>query len=471
MASNWNTAGAVPVKNEKGEMTMKKVKVHRYIAGKRPDYAQEIDESSESDFEEEESADVEQQKYQYYVEKSSNLSKEREKDISDWVINKSENRVEQENVDAEVEDRRLRRLQEREKAEESFEDRIARHRKIQEPEVLMDDDKMDLDEENQEEENNNENIDEDEQANDKDEEERIRYRLALKQKALEKQAEEELLDREEDQKYVREGLSEEDEEEEESEEEEDSESDEELAPRLKPVFVSKRDRITIIEKEREALKQRQIEIEKMQLHEESCKHTRKIIEEEIKREKLAEKEAEENIACDFITDDENDETEYEAWKLRELKRIKRDREEKENREREKEEIIRLRNMSEEERLAELKKNPKVITNLREKGHYKFLQKYYHRGAFFLHEDQEILKRDVSAPTLEDHFDKTVLPKVMQVKNFGMAGRTKYTHLADQDTTRLDDNPWKTQEDSVTKKYAGGSKQVFDKPSTKKRKSN
>ena len=45
-------------------------------------------------------------------------------------------------------------------------------------------------------------------------------------------------------------------------------------------------------------------------------------------------------------------------------------------------------------------------------------------------------RDVAQPTLEDHFDKTVLPKVMQVKNFGRAGRTKYTHLVDQDTTEV-----------------------------------
>lgn len=30
------------------------------------------------------------------------------------------------------------------------------------------------------------------------------------------------------------------------------------------------------------------------------------------------------------------------------------------------------------------------------------------------EEQDVFKRDFSAPTLEDHFNKTILPKVMQV---------------------------------------------------------
>ncbi len=52
------------------------------------------------------------------------------------------------------------------------------------------------------------------------------------------------------------------------------------------------------------------------------------------------------------------------------------------------------------------------------------------------DEDDTFKRDFGQPTLEDHFDKTVLPKVMQVKDFGRAGRTKYTHLVDQDTTEV-----------------------------------
>ena len=157
---------------------------------------------------------------------------------------------------------------------------------------------------------------------------------------------------------------------------------------------------------------------------------------------------------------------------------------------------RLRNLTEEERRLELKMNPKKVTNKASKGKYKFLQKYYHRGAFFLDKEEDVFKRDISSgktqkfnlqryqnkkikftyivffsATLEDKFDKTVLPKVMQVKNFGRSGRTKYTHLVDQDTTQFD-AAW-SQESAQNLKFqvnhAAGMKSVFERPSSKKKK--
>ena len=52
-------------------------------------------------------------------------------------------------------------------------------------------------------------------------------------------------------------------------------------------------------------------------------------------------------------------------------------------EREHQDVERLRNLTEDQWRMEVKSNPKQITNKADKGKYRFLQKYYHRGAFFL----------------------------------------------------------------------------------------
>ena len=75
------------------------------------------------------------------------------------------------------------------------------------------------------------------------------------------------------------------------------------------------------------------------------------------------------------------EAEFEAWRLRELARIKRDKEAEVQRELEREEIERRRALPEEQRLKEDMENAKRTRDEKPKGQQKFLQKYWHKGAF------------------------------------------------------------------------------------------
>lgn len=65
-----------------------------------------------------------------------------------------------------------------------------------------------------------------------------------------------------------------------------------------------------------------------------------------------------------------------------------------------------------------------MSQIQPKEKWKFLQKYWHKGAFFQETSDnpyakdnvdDVYTRDYSAPTGEDKLDKSVLPKVMQVK--------------------------------------------------------
>ncbi|TNN33619.1 Microfibrillar-associated protein 1 [Liparis tanakae] len=427
-----STAGAVPVRNEKGELSMEKVKVKRYVSGKRPDYAPM------------ESSDEEDEDFQF-VKKGKEAEAELELEEED------------------VSDPRLKRLLNR--VSEDVEERLARHRQIAEPEVVAESsdesDEGTWQPELQEESSDEEEEEEEEEV---DDEEIERRRSMMRQRATERKSDDmEVMEVEEEGKSGAESESE-------SEYEEYTDSEDEAEPRLKPVFIRKKDRVTVAEREVEELKQRELEAEAKKQVEERRRYTLKIVEEEAK------KEFEENrrtlLALDSLdTDGENEEEEYEGWKVRELKRIKRDRETREVMEKEKAEIERFHNLTEEERRAELRNSGKQVTNKASKGKYKFLQKYYHRGAFFMDEEENVYKRDFSAPTLEDHFNKTILPKVMQVKNFGRSGRTKYTHLVDQDTTSFD-SAWaqeSAQNSKFFKQKAAGVRDVFDRPTVKKRK--
>lgn len=198
-----------------------------------------------------------------------------------------------------------------------------------------------------------------------------------------------------------------------------------------------------------------------------------IISQELERERI---QAEFEKAQDFKnvsdTDYPNDELEYSKWKIRELARLKRREETLTSSLEQRESINTCRNLSNEEIEAQKAKEGRLL-NQKNKSKLKFLQKYYHKGAFFVDEGRtaELLaSKDFSAPTLEDKFDKTLVPKVMQVKNFGRSGRVKYTHLTDQDTTLNIKNwsaPLKKPDLAFKRPYVPN--EDFSKPTYKKKK--
>lgn len=324
-------------------------------------------------------------------------------------------------------DRRLRRLAET--RAENKEELRADHRRIRQAEIVSTAE--------EEKERQEADVDEEDEEAQEERRRRIRERQLLREQ-------EELLPQEEDELV-------EDEESEESEYETDSEDEQLGMAMVKPVFIPKSQRDTVAERERLEEEERQLEeLVKKRLEARKIE-TRQIVVEEIKKEEHIEKALNEEANIEDVdTDDElNEAEEYESWKNREIARIKRDREERDARLKEKEEIEKVRNMTEEERREWERKNPKPLRQTKQK--WKFMQKYYHKGAFFQEGADDVIQsagkddiysRDFSEPTGEDKMDKSILPKVMQVKHFGRSGRTKWTHLVNEDTTDWN-APWAT----------------------------
>ena len=139
----------------------------------------------------------------------------------------------------------------------------------------------------------------------------------------------------------------------------------------------------------------------------------------------------------------------EAWEVRELLRVLRDLKDFVTLRTDEMEMERRRKMTDEERYQEDMKDGKY----RRPGEQRrrngdgtaHMQKYHHRGAFYMDEDTlgKAGKDDIRhkaaeyalAATGDDKFNKKAMPKVLQVKKFGFAGySTKYKGLAEEDTT-------------------------------------
>ncbi|KHO01476.1 microfibril-associated protein [Metarhizium album ARSEF 1941] len=174
-----------------------------------------------------------------------------------------------------------------------------------------------------------------------------------------------------------------------------------------------------------------------------------LVEEQIKRD-LAARAAgkkhwddDENPDSDVDTADGLDPAAEEAaWRVRELKRLKRARLAIEERERELAEVERRRNLTEEERRAE---DEAHLARQREekegRGRMSFMQKYYHKGAFFQEEAEAagLLRRDIMGTRIADDVrNREALPEYLQRRDMtrlGKKGATKYRDMRSEDTGR------------------------------------
>ena len=228
---------------------------------------------------------------------------------------------------------------------------------------------------------------------------------------------------------------------------------------FKPVFVSKAKRDANAKAEAAARDmmdggdddQKNEEEEKMMIKKQNA---REAVQREITLEyqrEVAEKDyAGEEVNTDSDDDDEEEARKnYEQWKMREFKRVVRDRCKQRLEMEEEEERERLRNMTEEERelyATKLKALKDAKEHGKEKSKMRFMQKYYHKGAFFQDagddefattEKAEIFNRDFNEATnAEKGVDRTTVPEAMRLRQgqFGKAGRSKWTHLSNEDTT-------------------------------------
>ncbi|KAJ1979402.1 hypothetical protein H4R35_001536, partial [Dimargaris xerosporica] len=162
------------------------------------------------------------------------------------------------------------------------------------------------------------------------------------------------------------------------------------------------------------------------------RETRQIIADRIRAELQEAKQTSHSELQDVDDVDRSDEedAEYELWKARELARCERNRTEEEIRLAELEEIERRRNLTEEERRRE------DADRLHEQRQAKFeSRRPVKMGAFYTEEHADLVNRTIEVSA--DDKARTRLPEIMQAKNFGRSGQTKWKSLQHADTSQRD----------------------------------
>jgi len=284
-----------------------------------------------------------------------------------------------------------------------------------------------------------------EEPEEEEDTEETRRRKARERYLASRQQEQPIIEQEEEE----EGEEEDEEEDEEEEEEEEDDNDNDywnVQPVFRPTFVKKEARATIKTEEEITKEDEQYEIERERERELRKIEAHRKLKEELDRDEKEQTLQDLEHKEDISDGDGDPDKEYEEWIERELGRLRLSIRTKLLNEYDQKELERRRKMTdkeiEEEDADILRRAPKT-------GKFNPGQRSYHRGAFF-QDDEYIKNKDFSAPTEFDKVDRKNLPEILQVRNFGKAGRTKYSGLSKEDTTSKQ-ALW-NQNKSLVKKY-------------------
>ena len=231
----------------------------------------------------------------------------------------------------------------------------------------------------------------------------------------------------------------------------------------KPLFVPKRKRLQLAqekaEAERAALEQEQSAKQKETKRK---MESRALVAQVVSASTTAQQgddavsEDEEGLAERMLDDldDKDEDKERDLWEVRELERLLTEIDRLRQKEQDEAEYRRRQQLTDEQARAEdiasgryqQPGSNRIAQGANGKDGPKYQQKYFHRGAYYMDED-EFDEDDVRRRAKEYEQgvteaqkslgDMRKLPKIMQVKKFGRANQSRYQGLANEDTSRKD----------------------------------
>lgn len=224
----------------------------------------------------------------------------------------------------------------------------------------------------------------------------------------------------------------------------------------KPLFVPKRQRLQLAQEkaQEERAQKEQEENAQKQKQKRKDESRRRVVESVMVGATGATEdvvsEDEEALASRMLDDqdDREEETERDLWEVRELERLLAEIDILKQKEKERAEYERRKQLTDEQAREEdiasgRYQQPGSNRMGRDKDGPKYQQKFFHRGAYYL-DEEEFEEGDVRFRAKEyeqgvtesarSRGDTRNLPQVMQVKQFGRANQSKYQGLAKEDTS-------------------------------------